>query len=192
MNKNLLSIVLASSLALTLSGCGLVTVAESDHMNHGSMTPDATGDFSSVDLMFAQMMIPHHQQAVDMGTLAESRAANSEVKAISNQIKNEQAPEIIQMRSWLTKANVDLDDSHDMPMDGMLTPEQMQALTEASGAEFDRLYVEGMIAHHEGAIVMAQMVVSSSNTEVQALAESIIDQQNQQIIELKALLKEII
>jgi uncharacterized protein (DUF305 family) len=138
--------------------------------------------------MFAQMMIPHHQQAVDMGTLAETRASNPEVKALAAKIKGEQAPEITQMKGWLESAGASLDMGHDMGMGGMLTDADMTALKNAKGAAFDRLYLEGMIGHHKGAIHMAQMVVDSSNGEANALGNAIIDSQTKQITYMESLL----
>jgi uncharacterized protein (DUF305 family) len=73
------------------------------------------------------MMIVHHQQAVDMGTLAETRASSPEVKSLAAQIKSEQAPEITQMKGWLEAANAPMDMGHDMGMDGMLTDAQMDS-----------------------------------------------------------------
>ena len=77
---------------------------------------------------------------------------------------------------------------HDMGMDGMLSDDEMTALENATGAEFDRLFVKGMIAHHEGAIEMAQMVLNSNNAEAKALGEAIVSSQTAQIVTLKQLL----
>ena len=195
-----------AALALLLAGCAS---ANNDSMSGmsgmGSMSgmsgmgsdssestsPSQTstfGDLGDGDIMFAQMMIPHHQQAVDMGTLAETRASSPEVKELAAKIKAEQAPEIEQMKSWLEQAGAPEDMGHDMGMGGMLTDEQMSALAAASGAEFDRLYLEGMIGHHEGAIHMAQMVIDSNNAEAKALGEAIISSQTEQIDYMQSLL----
>jgi uncharacterized protein (DUF305 family) len=144
--------------------------------------------FSGSDIMFAQMMIPHHQQAVDMGTLAEARALSPEVKALAAKIKAEQAPEITQMKGWLADANASMDMGHEMGMGGMLSDTDMKALENAKGAAFDKLFLEGMIGHHEGAIHMAQMVVDSNNAEASALGKAIIDSQTKQITYMESLL----
>lgn len=149
------------------------------------------GSFNGLDIMFAQMMIPHHQQAVDMGTLAETRAENPKVKELAARIKAEQAPEIEQMKGWLEVANAPLDMGHEMGMDGMLSDEDMARLEGATGAAFDRLYVEGMIEHHRGAIQMAQMIEESENDEARSLAEAIISSQTLQIEEMQRLLEEL-
>lgn len=159
-------------------------------MNHDGMMGHETNtsDFSGADIMFAQMMIPHHQQAVDMGSLAETRAQSPKVKALAAQIKAEQAPEIKQMKSWLKAANAPLDMGHSMGMGGMLTTAEMKELENASGAEFDKLYLIGMIAHHKGAIHMAQMVTDSANPEANALGNAIVESQTQQIKYMESLL----
>lgn len=138
--------------------------------------------------MFAQMMIPHHQQAVDMSTLAETRTTNPELLALAKQIKDAQAPEIEQMTKWITDSGASMDMGHDMGMGGMLTEEQMTALSNASGAEFDKLYLQGMIAHHEGAIHMAQMVTDSSNAEAKQLGENVVKTQTAEIEKMKQML----
>ena len=185
--------VLISSIAL--AGCTINlgssgTDNNSGMMGNGGMMHNNSNSsaFSGSDIMFAQMMIPHHQQAVDMGTLAETRASNPEVKALAAKIKGEQAPEITQMKGWLESAGASLDMGHDMGMGGMLTDADMTALKNAKGAAFDRLYLEGMIGHHKGAIHMAQMVVDSSNGEANALGNAIIDSQTKQITYMESLL----
>jgi len=179
------AIVLAT---VSVAGC-TVNIDNSNGQHGGMMHQDNESEFSSSDVMFAQMMIPHHQQAVDMGTLAETRAKDPEVKDLAAQIKAEQAPEIKQMKLWLDSANAGMDMGHEMGMDGMLSKEEMAALENSSGLEFDRLYVAGMIAHHEGAVEMASMVLMSDNAEAKQLGEAIVSSQTKQIETLKAILK---
>ena len=188
--KRIGSVVAAALLAgLALSGCSMNSA-----MNNppAANSQNSATDFSGADIMFAQMMIPHHQQAVDMGTLAETRASSPEVKALAATIKAEQAPEILQMEAWLTAsgASKDMghDMGHDMAMGGMLSGDEFKALENATGAEFDRLFLEGMIAHHEGAIDMAQMIIDSNNAEAKALGQAIISSQTQQIEYMRGLL----
>jgi uncharacterized protein (DUF305 family) len=122
-----LVLALTVTSALALSGCataGSGNVSDHAESTHG----EAAAGFSSDDIMFAQMMIPHHQQAVDLGTLAETRAQNPDVIALAAQIKAEQAPEIEQMKSWLAEAGAPLEMGHSSHMNGMLTEEQMQAV----------------------------------------------------------------
>ena len=170
---------------LALSGC---TINLGQNAPQAENSQSSSTDFSGYDIMFAQMMIPHHQQAVEMGTLAETLAFSPEVKALAAQIKAEQAPEIAQMKTWLTNAGKSMDMGHEMTMDGMLSDAEFTALENSTGPEFDQLYLQGMIGHHEGAIKMAQMVVDSTNVEAKALGESIIASQTEQIAYMKSLL----
>jgi uncharacterized protein (DUF305 family) len=120
--------------------------------------------------MFAQMMIPHHQQAVQMADLATTRASSPVIKELAAQIKGAQQPEIDQMSAWLAEWGVPvldgeeaMSDHGDHGMSGMLTDAELQTLADAQGAEFDRLFAEYMIKHHEGAIEMAEPVVGSAD-----------------------------
>ncbi|QQS46514.1 MAG: DUF305 domain-containing protein [Acidobacteriota bacterium] len=123
---------------------------------------------STADVQFMQGMITHHEQAVEMTDLIESRTGNREVRSLGVRISRSQADEIRFMKRWLLsrgqappKPN---DHSHHMHMahgsmelmPGMLSPEQMEALRKAKGEEFDRLFLKGMIQHHDGALIMVK------------------------------------
>lgn len=190
---------LISAVAVALVGCTINVNVPPNNRDGGDMmtSEQNAAGFSGRDLMFAQMMIPHHEQAVEMSTLAETRTTNAELLALAKQIKAAQAPEIEQMQAWLDSSDTNggggmgdmngMDHSgHDMG--GMLTSEQMDALTQVSGAEFDRLFLEGMIAHHEGALQMTRMIEDSPNSEVRALAEEIITAQTAEIAQMKQML----
>lgn len=180
------STLLIASLALT--GC-TINIGGTGGMNDGMMgNNQSASDFSGTDIMFAQMMIPHHQQAVDMSTLAETRTTNPEILALAKQIKDAQAPEIEQMTSWLDSAGAGMDMGHDMGMGGMLSEEQMAALENAQGTAFDKLYLEGMIAHHEGALQMTKMITNSNNAEAKQLAANIVTSQTAEIDKMKQML----
>jgi uncharacterized protein (DUF305 family) len=135
--------------------------------------------------MFAEMMIPHHQQAIEMSDLALKNSTNPEVLALAQQIKDAQSPEIEQMKSWGASSMAHMGHM----MDGMLSDEEMSDLAAATGSRFDKLFLEGMIKHHEGAIEMAQMVTDSKNSEVAALAKVIIEAQQREILTMNELLK---
>ena len=158
------------------------------HMGHGM---SQTKEFSGADIMFAQMMIPHHEQALLMSGFAETRSSNEEVKKLARQIYAEQEPEIAQMKLWLEKTNSSMDMGHDMGMNGMLTDSEFEAMKSATGKAFDRLFLEGMIAHHEGAIHMAEMIVDSDNAEAKKLGQSIQVTQQREIDIMKEMLKTI-
>ena len=168
-----------SALGLLLTGCS----------SHNSMD---TGDQSSTevaDVAFAQMMIPHHEQAVVMSEFALTNTDNSEVLALAQEIIDAQGPEINQMNAILERFNAGMGGHGGHTMAGMLTEEELQALQAAQGPEFDRLYLIGMIAHHEGAIEMANDVLAEgTDPEVRALAEAIIAAQLDEIELMQILL----
>jgi uncharacterized protein (DUF305 family) len=194
------ALVIAAGIAL--SGCTVNVGSPDDDDRRSGMMGDQGPDdgmmgdadsagFSPADIMFAQMMIPHHQQAVDMSELAIENAVDPEVRALAEQIRNAQAPEIELMESWLDEAGVRMSmGEHGMGMGGMLSEDEMTALENATGAEFERLYLEGMIEHHEGAIQMAQMILDSENPEVKELGEAIVESQTAEIEQMKEMLDE--
>lgn len=197
MNKTsrlLLSGAAVTAAAIALAGCTInIGVPKQGDNQSNMMSAEQNGSgFSQQDLMFAQMMIPHHEQAVEMSTLAETRTTNTEVLALAKQIKNAQEPEIKQMQEWLDASgqdNTGMDMDHmGHSMGGMLTDEQMNALASASGVQFDKLYLEGMIEHHEGAIQMARMITNSSNAEAKKLGEDIVTSQTAEIEQMKQML----
>lgn len=186
-----LTVIAAAAVGLLLAGCG----GSHDMSDMGMATPSGTTGASPADAMFAQMMIPHHQQAVEMSTLAETRASSPQIKELAAEIKAAQQPEIDQMTAWLEEwgmpvmSGMDVMGEHgDHGMSGMLTSEQMQQLADAQGPEFDRLFAEFMIFHHEGAIDMAEDVVDSKDPRVAALAQAIIATQAEEIAQLQAFL----
>ena len=144
---------------------------------------------SNSDQMFLAMMVPHHQQAVEMSDLVLQTTTNSDVKALAEQIKSAQGPEIEQMKQWLGPEG--MMNAHSMGDDGMLTAKQMAALKAATGAERDRLYLEGMIQHHQGAIAMAKTeLADGDNAEVMALAQAVVDAQQAEIAKMQEMLQQ--
>jgi uncharacterized protein (DUF305 family) len=153
------------------------------------------------DIAFAQLMIPHHTQAVEMADLALKYGRSAEVKTLATQIKAAQDPEIAQMTQWLGEWNAplqmpDSDDSGMAGMDmggmsasGMMSEEEMNALAQARGAAFDRMWLQMMIAHHEGAVAMAEQVLTTTDDEqVKALAENVVAGQTAEIDTMQQLL----
>lgn len=195
---------LAFVLVATLAACG-----SDDSSSAGTAAPATTaaaeapvstpaGDvtLNDADIEFAQGMIAHHEQAVEMAEIAldPNRQAGAEVLDLATRIQAAQEPEIEQMTAWLTAAGesitMDMSEGHDMSsMEGMMTAEQMDALAVATGTEFDTMWLEMMIAHHEGAISQSQTVkANGSNPDVLALADQIIAAQQGEIAEMQALL----
>lgn len=185
-----------ASLAVT-SACGS---ADSSTDSPPVATAGESGDspavdFNDDDVMFAQMMIPHHEQAIEMSDIALDPAvgASDEVRSLAEQIKGAQDPEIDQMKSllaaWGESEMMDPDLDHSTMMSGMMTIEDLDALSQLRGSEFDAAWLEAMIAHHEGAIQMAQDALENGlNTDIRALSELIIAGQQAEIDEMRTLL----
>jgi uncharacterized protein (DUF305 family) len=159
---------------------------DGDKNNQNNNKPAIYGS----DQMFLQMMIPHHEQAVEMSDLALTSTKNPEVLKLAKQIKDEQSPEIVQMKSLLADAGVSADMGHEMDhgMGGMMSPEDMDSLKTATGAAFDKLFLTSMIAHHEGALHMVLMIKDSNDAQLLALRDSIIKTQSAEIEWMKTLL----
>ena len=180
------------------------SAAESESSASGSSAsgssapqPMPPAEPSPADIMFAQMMIPHHEQAVVMSDYALENTSNPEVLALAEQIKAAQQPEIEQMTSWLEEWGVPVMSGMDAMgahaghgMSGMITDEQLDELAGATDADFDVLYLAYMIDHHEGAIDMAQSVVDSQDPRVAALAAAIIEAQRAEIVQMQRLIAE--
>jgi len=141
--------------------------------------------------MFLQMMIPHHQQAIDISNLALKTSKDSELLALAGTIIKAQSAEIVQMKSWLNDAGAATDMGHSMGMGGMLDGAELSALSAATGKTFDTLWLKGMIGHHDGAIHMTTMIQDASNADIKAFGESVVKDQSAQIVQMKAMLKRI-
>lgn len=148
------------------------------------------------DVEFLQYMIVHHEQAVAMNALAAEGAESPDVVALAEEIDATHVPEIEEMRNLLESLGEEelgamggMDMSTMDRMDGMLTQDELAELEAATGAEFDQQYLEGMITHHEGAVAMADRVISDGDSpEAIALAESIKAEQEAMIPEMEELL----
>ena len=152
-------------------------------------------EFNDADVMFAQMMIPHHEQAIELSDIAldPTVGASEAVKSLATRIKRAQDPEILVMKGFLTtwRKSTTMDSSmdHGDMMSGMLSATQMEELSAKRGADFDRAFMNGMIAHHEGAVDMAADVLKDGkNLAVNALAKKITSAQDAEITEMKKLL----
>lgn len=142
------------------------------------------------DQMFLQMMIPHHEQAIEMSDLALAKSKNSEVLKLAQQIKDAQSAEIVSMKSWLQDAGASEDMGHEMDhgMGGMMTAEELASLKSAIGKEFDRQFLTSMIAHHEGALHMVMMIKDSEDSNLRTLYKNIVKTQGDEIEWMKRVL----
>ena len=183
--------------ALAFTGCTIVADRGGDRggMDHGGMDQaDGSAEFGQADVMFAQMMIPHHEQAIEMSDLILAKdGVDPDVVDLAEEIKAAQGPEIEQMESWLDEWGVpsmmDADDGGMGGMGGMLSEAEIDELEAADGATGTTLFLEGMIEHHEGAIDMAeQHQENGENDEALELSASIIETQTAEIERMKQLL----
>ena len=159
---------------------------------HQHMQSSSNGRYSGADIMFLQMMIPHHQQAIDMSNLAIQVSENEELLTLAKVIAKDQAAEIVQMKSWLKDAGASVDPGHSMSgMGGMLTSEEYAALEKASGTDFDKLWLTGMTKHHDGAIHMTTMISDDQNAEIKSFGEAIVKAQSAQIDQMKLMLEKL-
>ncbi|GGU09241.1 DUF305 domain-containing protein [Nocardioides albus] len=154
----------------------------------------ADAEWNQTDATFVTMMIPHHAQALEMTELAVTRAASDEVKSLARSITAAQGPEIVSMSGWLQARDLEVPAADDLSdhagMAGMLTPEQLKELGAARGEEFDRLFLTRMIAHHEGALVMAAPVLrKGSDTIAMEMAQDVEASQKTEIGIMQKLLE---
>ena len=161
--------------------------ASPTHAANFSASSVKSSTFSSADIQFAEGMIPHHQQAIVMARIALKKSKNPKIILLAKGIRDAQGPEVLIMKRWLSQAKIS-GMGMTMMMDGMLSTRKLNALKTASGANFDKLFLQGMIQHHSGAIRMAAVVSASSNLEVRHLSQNIIAAQRREIIEMRALL----
>ena len=199
MKTRLSALAISSALVAFLAACGAPHASSptsADISATSSPSASTAADVSDSDNSFAQLMIPHHQQAVEMADLALLRVTSPEVKELAEQIKAAQDPEIEMMSMWLQRwgAPMGMGEDHsghdmgDMNMSGMMS-DDMRALADAQGSAFDSLWLELMIAHHQGAISMAEQVKgSSSSAEVITLAGAVITGQKVEIDTMQKLL----
>ncbi len=200
--KRLILLIVTTLAAIVLAACG------SDGSN-GSMN-SGTADHNAADVTFAQNMIPHHRQAVDMADLAGTRASNPEVKALARQIRAAQAPEIATMVGWLnawkqpTAPPAASGSEHGMgdhgsatmmpgdAMTGMMSEEDMAKLKMVTGSSFDRMFLTMMIAHHRSAVAMAATEIRDGRyAPAKQLADSIQKNQTIEITTMENLLTKI-
>ncbi|CAB4555062.1 unannotated protein [freshwater metagenome] len=203
--RRVLSLVTA-----TLAAAALVAACSSGE-SHSSMSDTSkqtipeSANFNATDVGFAQGMIPHHAQAVEMADLALEKSTNADVLALAKQIKASQNPEIQTMSGWLQSwgqkvpstdsmsgGGHDMTDMGGMMMDGMMTEADMEKLESSSGTAFDRLWMELMIQHHEGAVRMSEdELKDGKNLDVKALAQTIVTSQQAEISTMNSLLSKL-
>lgn len=214
------ALVAASAVALVVAGCGadaddVARPAVSIQYTAGDvpvLVPGSPGDptetiapgetgrmenagsWNDADVDFVERMVPHHAQALEMAALAPDRASDPRVLAIADRVASAQQPEIDLMQAWLEQQGLppaDPDDHSHAGMEGMVTDEQLFALRAAEGREFDRLFLEAMTQHHEGAITMAQSTSDNANIVITDLIQDVVVSQSVEITRMAQVLADL-
>jgi uncharacterized protein (DUF305 family) len=197
LNSKFKTLSVASLVLASTTACGVSDIA-SDAKNLlpsgiptsiSASTLESLTAFSPSEIMFLQIMIPHHEQAVTISAMAESQTQNAAILDIAKRISEAQQPEIDQMKKLLTDAGLPTFMDHDMGMNGMIPQSELDKLSQVQDAAFDKLFLAAMILHHEGAIKMTSSILDSSNPDIKQLAENITKIQTSEIAEMKALLE---
>ncbi|GCB44008.1 DUF305 domain-containing protein [Streptomyces sp. NL15-2K] len=193
--------------ALLLAACGGDDMSGMDH-GSGSDSESASASasasaeagsasFSDADVTFAQMMIPHHEQALEMARLADGRASDAEVKDLAGKIEKAQDPEIKTMKGWLeswkqptaTESMPGMDHGGHGGGDGMMSDADMEELKAMKGTEFDKMFADMMIDHHNGAITMAKdEQKNGKNADAVKMAGDIVKGQSAEVTQLRSIL----
>ncbi|MFG2875405.1 DUF305 domain-containing protein [Streptomyces sp. NPDC048337] len=197
------AVAAATAAALVLAACGGNGTNDSGSAHSGghnaSASPSASasapqqGARNAVDVAFAQGMIPHHRQAVEMAALASTRAESAEVKALADEIKKAQDPEIKTLSGWLTtwgeQVPAEGGGHSGHGTSGMMTAEEMAGLEKASGKAFDTAFLQLMVKHHEGAVAMAKTEQSGGSYQpAKDMAGAIVSSQSAEITRMNKLL----
>ncbi|MEU2266674.1 DUF305 domain-containing protein [Streptomyces olindensis] len=193
----------AVAASLVLAACGSDSGSGSGSAARTSASAgaeDTAGAHNDQDVSFAQGMIPHHQQAIEMSQMASTQASSAEVKDLASRIQKAQDPEIKTMSGWLKAWGEDvpssmpgmdhgMDHSGSSDMPGMMDTEDMDKLMDASGRDFDTMFLTMMVEHHEGAVEMATTEKEKGRYgPAKKLADDIITAQNAEIEEMNKLL----
>ena len=194
--RKYLLITAAVATAVTLSACtgGNTPGTDSEQTNSSSSQPsaDASAAFNDADVTFAQMMIPHHQQAVEMSDVILAKdGIDQRVLDLATEIKAAQEPEITQLNTWLTEWGADSSGMTGMDhgTDGMMSQGDMDALDAATGVDASKLFLDQMTMHHQGAVDMAQTEIGQGkNADAKKMAETIVRTQTDEISVMKDLL----
>ena len=164
----------------------------------GGSTVDENASWNKADQKFVQEMIPHHEQAVVMSEMVTNVEISTQTAALASEIMGAQASEIELMQGFLNEWGVESDPNsdphagHKMSGDeshGMMTDEELAELKNLSGAEFEKMWLTMMLAHHQGAVKMAETVIADGkDSRVKTLAETIINAQQEEIAQINTLL----
>jgi uncharacterized protein (DUF305 family) len=211
--KSLIAVVAAVPTAVLLSSCS--SPASDEHATHqqGSSSSQSSpaaqpAGFNDQDVDFATNMIPHHQQAIEMAAMVPDRSTNPAVLKLASDISAAQGPEIETLKVFLVQWKQGADTPQDTPtpddpnahqghggmdpsmnMQGMVDAAAIANLASLKGPEFDKLWMQSMISHHEGAIEMANAeIAGGANVDAKTLAQQIVTAQQGEITQMKQML----
>jgi uncharacterized protein (DUF305 family) len=193
-HTRVLAAITTLAAAIVLSSCG-TAATQNQGLSASATSTDQVAAHNADDVMFAQMMIPHHQQAVEVAAMVPDRSNNPDVIALAAKIAGEQQPEIDTMKALLLQWNVDPNEmSHEsghagMAMTGMVNDATMVRLDSLKGTSFDMLWLQSMISHHQGAIEMAKTeIADGKSADLITLAKNIVAAQQAEIDQMKQML----
>jgi uncharacterized protein (DUF305 family) len=198
----LIAVLAVLATALFMAACTTPTASDghSDHTQDASTSaaPAISGQpagFNADDVTFASGMIPHHQQAVDMSALVPTRSTNPQVIQLAAAISAAQEPEIETLKAFLVQWQQGNDDPMQhgdhggMAMNGMVDDPTMKRLESLKGTEFDTLWLQSMIGHHQGAVEMANTeLAKGANDDAKTLAQHIVTAQEAEITQMQQML----
>lgn len=193
---------LLTAVGLLLAGCGDGTTDDTTGggpADAPSATGTTTAEFNEADAEFAQAMIGHHGQAVEMAQMVPADGVTPELVELADAVEAAQQPEMDQMTAMLERWGEDppaAEDPHaghgsgDTGMGGMMSDEDMDALAAATGVEFEHMWLTMMIEHHQGAVDMAEAeLAEGTDAEAQALAQDVVDAQQVEITQMEQMLQ---
>ncbi|GAA1550618.1 DUF305 domain-containing protein [Actinomadura kijaniata] len=201
MNGKLAAVLTAVAIGTAACGGGGGTARDAHSPSSAPAATQAAGKYNAQDVMFAQMMIPHHRQAVEMSDIVLKGSTDPEIRKLAEQIRKAQGPEIETMTGWLREWGAPLPDDRAPAtghggheghggMAGMMTAAQMAEFRRLKGRELDRRFLTMMIEHHEGAVTMAKdEQAKGSHPAAKTMAGEIVRTQQQEITEMRGLLK---
>ena len=194
LSTRIVAVTAALASAVVVSSC-TKTDDHSQHPHPSTSTSSTVASHNADDIMFAQMMIPHHEQAVTLAALAPQHTTNPAVLTLATTISAEQQPEIQAMKALLLQWEVDPNAMPDhgghggTAMQGMVDEATMAKLQTLNGPAFDTLWLQSMIGHHQGAIDMANTeIAKGKSVDMIAMAKSMVTAQQAEINQMKQML----
>jgi len=180
-------------IAVALASCG-DTEERSAPSSPATSAIEQVAAHNDADVTFAQMMIPHHEQALELTALVPDRSTDVALTKLASTITAEQRPEMVALRALLLQWGADprqLPPHGDMGMEGMVDDATMARLASLNGAAFDTLWLQSMISHHQGAIEMANVEIANGRSaDMMTMARNIVTAQESEIEQMKQMLGE--